>query len=387
MRLVHPGRRSAASLLSGLSASSPPVSLPAAIVMLAVSLALSVNSALAQDPPRPEDGPMPQRALNGGSYRSHGQINRDNVAHLQMVWSLGLGSGFHQRTPQVYDGIMFLASSRGFIQAIDAATGNLHWSDQVNLDTSDIHLHIDSDSDSDYVRVFDANTGDLVRVLNANTGDLVEEASSDTWVVDTTGDLVEEASSDTWVVDTTIDSSWDYDLLATGSLAMTGGLVFGGDREGWFHAFDHETGEEMWKINLGTRQSAHFPITYTVDERQYVAVNTNVSSHPDDPPGSTLFAFIVPDFALHCPLSESHSLSRSYVLYRDSPQPYWYFPFISAGGVEQIGMVDPGPVTICEAVHRSTWSKRFLWLRIFSNSDRGWIKVEEYDDLETFLEY
>lgn len=320
----------------------------AAIVMLVVPLALGVSSALAQDFPR---------APNGGNYSSLDQINLDNVAQLQMVWSRGLGSGFQQRTPQVHDGIVFLSNSRGFIQAIDAATGNLRWSKQV--DSPDIHI------DSGYVRVFDAST-DGVRVLDATTGNFVEEASSGDWAVDTNSDF-EEAPSDIW----------------TG-----GGLVFRGDPKGWFYAVNHETDEAMWKINLGARQSTHFPATYAVDGRQYVAVNTNVLLHPDDPPGSTLFAFAVTGSNSECPLSESHTLSRPYVLYRDSPRPFWLFPFILTGGVEQIGRADPGPVTICEAVHRSTWSERFLWLRIVAKPDRrGWIKVEQDDDLETFLKY
>ena len=57
-------------------------------------------------------------------------------------------------------------------------------------------------------------------------------------------------------------------LVATG-----GGLVFGGDVNGRFRALDHETGEILWEINLGSSVTG-FPITYAVDGRQYVAVST-----------------------------------------------------------------------------------------------------------------
>ncbi|HCD00956.1 MAG TPA: quinonprotein alcohol dehydrogenase, partial [Planctomycetaceae bacterium] len=50
-----------------------------------------------------------------------------------------------------------------------------------------------------------------------------------------------------------------------------GGLVFGGDVNGRFRAFDDQTGEILWEINLGSPVSG-FPITYAVDGRQYVAV-------------------------------------------------------------------------------------------------------------------
>ena len=61
---------------------------------------------------------------------------------------------------------------------------------------------------------------------------------------------------------------------ATMSLVTTGGgLVFGGDVNGRFRAFDHETGEVLWEINLGSPVSG-FPIIYAVDGREYVAIST-----------------------------------------------------------------------------------------------------------------
>ena len=60
-------------------------------------------------------------------------------------------------------------------------------------------------------------------------------------------------------------------LVATG-----GGLVFGGDVNGRFRAFDDETGEVLWEINLGSAVTG-FPISYAVDGRQYIAVGTGYS--------------------------------------------------------------------------------------------------------------
>ena len=88
-------------------------------------------------------------------------------------------------------------------------------------------------------------------------------------------------------------------LVATG-----GGLVFGGDVNGRFRAFDHETGEVLWEINLGSSVTG-FPITYAVDGRQYVAVSTGsggTASHflgltPELRPssGNNLFVFALPE--------------------------------------------------------------------------------------------
>ncbi|MEE2637000.1 MAG: PQQ-binding-like beta-propeller repeat protein [Acidobacteriota bacterium] len=92
---------------------------------------------------------------------------------------------------------------------------------------------------------------------------------------------------------------------ATMSLVATaGGLVFGGDVNGRFRAFDDETGEILWEINLGSPVSG-FPISYAVGERQYIAVGTGsggTASHfmgltPEIRPsaGNNLFVFALPD--------------------------------------------------------------------------------------------
>ena len=91
---------------------------------------------------------------------------------------------------------------------------------------------------------------------------------------------------------------------ATMSLVATGGgLVFGGDVNGRFKAFDQLSGEVLWEINLGSSVTG-FPITYAVDGQQYVAVSTGTggtSAHftgltPELRPsaGNNLFVFALP---------------------------------------------------------------------------------------------
>ena len=99
---------------------------------------------------------------------------------------------------------------------------------------------------------------------------------------------------------------WTYtQRAATMSLVATGGgLVFGGDVNGRFRAFDHETGEILWEINLGSAVTG-FPITFAVDGQQYVAVSTGtagtaagfLSLTPEVRPstGNNLFVFALPD--------------------------------------------------------------------------------------------
>ena len=97
-------------------------------------------------------------------------------------------------------------------------------------------------------------------------------------------------------------TTWKYEQrAATMSLAATGGgLVFGGDVNGRFYAFDDETGEVLWRINLGSAVTG-FPITYAVDGRQFVAVSTGpprfINLTPELRPsvGNNLFIFSLPD--------------------------------------------------------------------------------------------
>jgi PQQ-dependent dehydrogenase (methanol/ethanol family) len=96
-------------------------------------------------------------------------------------------------------------------------------------------------------------------------------------------------------------TEWLYEQRAgTMSLAATGGgLVFGGDSNGRFRAHDHETGEVLWEVNLGSSVSG-YPVTYSVNGQQYVAVNTGsgqVNITPDLVPsrGTNLFVFALPN--------------------------------------------------------------------------------------------
>ena len=96
--------------------------------------------------------------------------------------------------------------------------------------------------------------------------------------------------------------SWVHEQrAATMSLVATGGgLVFGGDVNGRFRALDHETGDVLWEINLGSAVTG-FPITYNVDGQQFVAVSTGtprfINLTPELRPslGNNLFVFALPE--------------------------------------------------------------------------------------------
>ena len=59
--------------------------------------------------------------------------------------------------------------------------------------------------------------------------------------------------------------------IAGSALATAGGLLFNGDLDRHFHAYDQETGERLWSTRLNAAPESS-PITYSVNGRQYVAV-------------------------------------------------------------------------------------------------------------------
>ncbi|PPC87174.1 MAG: pyrrolo-quinoline quinone [Hyphomicrobium sp.] len=61
------------------------------------------------------------------------------------------------------------------------------------------------------------------------------------------------------------------DPLVGGVLATAGGLVFNGEGNGDFAAYDAQTGTKLWHFNCGAGVNAP-PISYAIDGKQYVAV-------------------------------------------------------------------------------------------------------------------
>jgi PQQ-dependent dehydrogenase (methanol/ethanol family) len=91
---------------------------------------------------------------------------------------------------------------------------------------------------------------------------------------------------------------------ATSVIATAGGLLFGGDTNGRFRAYDQRTGEVLWEVNLGSHVSG-FPATFTVRGKQYVAISTGATPNtfslamltPELRPASAnnLYVFALPD--------------------------------------------------------------------------------------------
>ena len=90
--------------------------------------------------------------------------------------------------------------------------------------------------------------------------------------------------------------AWQYKApqpLIGGALATAGDVVFMGEGNGWFDAFDAKTGTRVWRYNLGAGVNAP-PITYQVRGEQYVAVAAGGNFQLTYPYGDTVAIFKLP---------------------------------------------------------------------------------------------
>ena len=107
----------------------------------------------------------------------------------------------------------------------------------------------------------------------------------------------------------TMEELWSREQRAaflTSTLTTAGGLVFAGDADRYYRAFDIRTGDVLWETRLGA--SAHgYPITYEAGGRQFIAVPASLGGpfrgfvaqlsteiyQPEG--GNALYVFALPD--------------------------------------------------------------------------------------------
>jgi alcohol dehydrogenase (cytochrome c) len=93
----------------------------------------------------------------------------------------------------------------------------------------------------------------------------------------------------------TMQEAWSYEQRAaflTGTISTAGNLVFVGDLDRRFRAFDARNGEILWETRLGTSVQGH-PVTFAIDGKQYVAVTTAMGARGVSP--RTVPRVIAPD--------------------------------------------------------------------------------------------
>ncbi len=82
--------------------------------------------------PDPGDWLMARRTYQAWSYSPLAEITRGNVKDLKLAWSWAMTeAGSNQPMPLVHNGIMYLTNTLNMVQAINAASGELLWENQV----------------------------------------------------------------------------------------------------------------------------------------------------------------------------------------------------------------------------------------------------------------
>ncbi|WP_240653246.1 PQQ-binding-like beta-propeller repeat protein [Sphingomonas crocodyli] len=85
-----------------------------------------VTDATLRNPP-PADWLIWRRTYDSHGFSPLAKINKANVKSLRMAWSWQLAPGPMEATPIVHDGVLFIESGPGTVQAFDGATGELLW--------------------------------------------------------------------------------------------------------------------------------------------------------------------------------------------------------------------------------------------------------------------
>src|SRR5258705_4314431 len=101
---------------------------------------------------------------------------------------------------------------------------------------------------------------------------------------------------------------WEFQYISpstAGVLTTASGLVFSGDAEGNFLAFDSHAGKLLWRFQMGSALHGTSPITYMLDGRQQLLV----------PAGGTLTAWALRDVP-RVPTTRLGRLSRAAALDR-----------------------------------------------------------------------
>ncbi len=78
--------------------------------------------------------------------------------------------------------------------------------------------------------------------------------------------------------------------LIGGVLVTAGDVVFNGEANGWFKAYDAQSGKELWRFNCGAGVNAP-AVSYSIGGKQYVAVAAGGNNQIDAKRGNSVFVF------------------------------------------------------------------------------------------------
>jgi len=356
-----------------------------AVLALALSAAAQpVTNAVLADPD-PADWIMWRRTLNSWGFSPLNQITPANVAKLKMAWTRGMGPGVQESTPLVRGGVMYLPNPLDYIQAMDAATGDIKWEYKRKL-PEDIGRFIPFPAINRNLAMYgsniiDTSADDFVFALDSATGKLAWE----TRIVDYREDPAQETSGPI-VANGKIFSTRGCEAKFTpnGCMVTAHDAVTG--KELWrFRTIPRpgEPGDESWggmpdaarrhvgawmvpsydaELNLlifGTSVTAPAPkYRLAGNDKQYLYHNSTIALNADTGKLVWYFQHIVDHWDLDHPFER---LLVDTVVAPDPSEVTWINPNLRRGERRKVVTGIPGKTGIVYTLDRATGE--FLWAR------------------------
>ncbi|MCB1123310.1 MAG: PQQ-binding-like beta-propeller repeat protein, partial [Verrucomicrobiae bacterium] len=176
---------------------------------------------------------------NSSQYSTLDQINRSNVGELEVAWTFDTGDkAMYQTNNLVVDGIVYTASPRSRIFALDGATGEALWNfdpDQIHADLADRDqrgLMFWQDGEKKYLLTM---KGSYLYTLDAKTGELVKTFGQGGWIH--LGEQLDVEDTPNVYLNTPGYIYRDMIIIGTNVAEDVPGAV---------RAFDVRTGERKW---------------------------------------------------------------------------------------------------------------------------------------------
>lgn len=335
--------------------------------------------------PDPADWLMWRRTLNGWGFSPLEQIDRRNVAQLQLVWTRRLGDGGYQEgTALVHDGILYFPNPNDVTQAFDAATGDFLWEyrrkvpedvgeyfpaaeTNRNLAIYD-HLILDNGADG-YAYALNAKTGELAwetPILDYRTG-----AKNSSGPIVANGKVISgrscepEGGPEACVI-TAFDAKTGRELWRTRTIPKRGEP---GDETWGDIPYEKRWHVGMWmvpsfdpelnRIYVGTSVTAPAPKYMLGGNReQHLYHNSTLALNGDTGAIEWYFQHVVDHWDL------DHPFERLLVDTEVAPNPaevQWINPRVRPGEVRKVITGIPGKTGIVYTLDRETGD--FLWAR------------------------
>jgi quinoprotein glucose dehydrogenase len=228
---------------------------------LLLQASLAAPPALAQEP-APVEWPHYGGDPAGTKYSPLTQIDRTNVAELELAWEwqpdeeplreFRTRPGAFQATPLMIDDVLYLSTPYNRVVALDADTGRELWvfdprAYEAGMPSSGqgfVHRGVAAWRDGDALRIF-MNSGHHLYCIDAATGKLVPSFGDD-GSIDLGEGLIWEIDKGDYANTSPAVIYEDLVILGNG---LGDRLMYRNDPPGDVRAFDARTGEQVWSFH------------------------------------------------------------------------------------------------------------------------------------------